>query len=303
MLNRLSPKDIKFLSILAKTPEDKSALDEYIEQHEKAVKAYKIYRESVVVGVEVEKVVKPVETKRKFKAGDKVRVLSTENALATSGLRIGDVTEVLKYSLGYSVVVLKSPHQTGYAYFDESALELVEEKTPNELRAEVIQRAKEFVENDSGIHVIKRGRHYTGTSVEFVVNENKRAVVALMRNDSRKLVAKGIAKCIPDDVFNADIGKAIALGRALGKDVSEFENAVQPNEVVVSHVVKGNEASGVYSQEHKFTLTSKQGCDTFYYAESEEYSNQPNDFIYNWQIGGIINDTNAQYEESVEYES
>lgn len=45
---------------------------------------------------------------------------------------------------------------------------------------------------------------------------------------TKEIYSKGIVKCNPDDVFNEHIGKAIALGRALGKDVSEFENAVQP---------------------------------------------------------------------------
>lgn len=133
--------------------------------------------------------------------------------------------------------------------------------------------------------------------VSFIVNANKRTVVALMMGVSTGLVrSKGIAKCNPADVFNEHIGKAIALGRALGKDVSEFENAVQPTEPVVGHVVKGYEALGFYRQDRKFTLTSKKDCDSFYYPECNEYdTDSHNDFIYNWQIGAIIDDTNAQY--------
>lgn len=160
MLNKLSRKDIELLNNLAQTPEGKSALEEYIKQHEKAVKAYKVYRESVVAEVEVPKV----------------------------------------------------------------------EKSANELRAEIIEKAKEFVkECRNRSMVVRVNSNGYAVDVSFIVNANKRTVVALMMGVSTGLVrSKGIAKCSPGDVFNADIGKAIALGRALGKDVSEFENAVQP---------------------------------------------------------------------------
>ncbi|HEY9569582.1 MAG TPA: hypothetical protein VIR26_01215 [Metalysinibacillus sp.] len=273
MLNKLSRKDIELLNILAQTPEGKSALDEYIKQHEKAVKAYKVYRESVVAEVEVEKVVKPVETKRKFKAGDKVRVNIvglTRNQLwdlATTGLENGAITEVIGYKeddeawskLGIveRPVVVKEVGECGF--FDESVLELVEEKSPNELRAEVIQRAKDVLEDwTRGIpsykckhlktyHNEKLPRPYNGWVLiaEFVVNAEKRTVVALLKGfETLEIATKGIAKCHPDDVFNEHIGKAIALGRALGKDVSEFENAVQPNEIVVGHSISSTRKDG-----------------------------------------------------------
>lgn len=130
--------------------------------------------------------------------------------------------------------MLKSPHLTGRAYFSESALELVKEKTPNELRAEIIERAKavlvEWKDRDgSYLHPSPCGFHFN-TRVEFKVNTKKRVVVALLRNlGTEKLRTKGIAWCSKSDVYNEHIGKAIALGRALGKDVSEFENAVQPD--------------------------------------------------------------------------
>lgn len=245
----------------------------------------------------------PVESKRKFKVGDKVRVLNTENVLATTGLRVGDVAEVLRYNrvLGDGVVMLKSSYQTGCAYFEESALELAEEKTPNELRAEIIQRAKDVLsvwkrknnvwyDNYRNSELPKPYNNWLMVA-EFVVNEEKRTVVALLRGyETFDVATKGIAKCHPSDVFNEHIGKAIALGRALGKDVSEFENALQPTEPVVGHVVKGNEVLGPYSRDCKFTLTSKKDCDSFYYTE-----NYRSDFIYSTQIGAIIDDTNAQY--------
>ena len=131
-------------------------------------------------------------------------------------------------------------------------------KTPNQERAAIIEKAKKFVEENSF------GSHYDVPAVDggelnvhfgisdelkFIVDSEKRTVVALiLGTQNKKLFHRGIAKCLPDDVFNTHIGKAIALGRALGKDVSEFEDAVKPNKVVVGMVVKdtlSNMASGV----------------------------------------------------------
>jgi endonuclease V-like protein UPF0215 family len=117
--------------------------------------------------------------------------------------------------------------------------------TPNEQRKAIIERAKSFITETQrkqkdifsaeGNDVLSR---YI-TQTEFVINQEKRTVVAIIRGRvTNTIYAKGIAKCAPDDVFNADIGKAIALGRALGLDVSEFEYAVKPTEVVVGMVVE-----------------------------------------------------------------
>lgn len=276
-MNKLSRKDIAMLEVLAVTEESKGKLAEYIQRQGKAVKAYKAFREAVVNGVEVDKV---VEAERKFKAGDKVRVLDVSYGATTSALDAGDITEVVGYKDEFEeyellapeerpVVVVEPEGETGL--FEESALELVEEKTPNELRAEIIEKAKLFLSEEKG------------TVFEFIIQDKR----ILVLNNEEKLFAE--SECHPNDVFNEHIGKAIALGRALGKDVSEFESAVQPDEVVIGHVVNGDEARGAYTQEHKFTLTSKRECDAFYYAERED------DFIYNWQIGDIIDDTNAIY--------
>lgn len=302
VLNRLSPKDIKFLSILAKTPEDKSALDEYIEQHEKAVKAYKIYRESVVVGVEVEKVVKPVETKRKFKVGDKVRVLDTKNSVATTGIKVGYITEVLMYMENRLTVLVRSPYKSGCTYFEESALELVEEKTPNELRAEIIGKAKDalnawkWVDNFGcdGYRNLELPTPYNRWVMvaEFVVNTKKRTVVALLKgHETLDLATKGIAKCSPGDVYNEHIGKAIALGRALGKDVSEFENAVQPTVAIGQEI----EVLNKWTKQRTGAFLMVDG---FLKCGSPTHDNGTYTSDYK-----ITNDTNAQYEESVEYES
>jgi len=116
--------------------------------------------------------------------------------------------------------------------------------TPNELRKAIIAEAKAFVDAqfiEGNFNVGKVvDKHHGHNTVEFVVNPKKRTVVAILRfaYAGNRVVDKAIAKCAPDDVFNADIGKAIALGRALGLDVSRFGQAVKPTEVVVGQTFK-----------------------------------------------------------------
>lgn len=75
---------------------------------------------------------------RKFKVGDKVRVVTKLWNTATSNLCVGDITEVVCYKSDNvkhaglddnrrSVVVREPVGGSGYDYFEESALELVEE--------------------------------------------------------------------------------------------------------------------------------------------------------------------------------
>ncbi|MEC0764481.1 hypothetical protein P8898_19355 [Bacillus haynesii] len=106
------------------------------------------------------------------------------------------------------------------------------EKTAQEHRDEIVEQAKADVERLSN--------RYCGRSVEFVVNHEKRTVVAILKGVNTGIVyTKGIAKAAPDDCFNEHIGKAIALHRALGLEVpDEYLNAPQPTEVRVGDVVK-----------------------------------------------------------------
>ncbi|WP_051632360.1 hypothetical protein [Bacillus sp. UNC125MFCrub1.1] len=105
------------------------------------------------------------------------------------------------------------------------------EKSNQHKRDEVVKQAKEDVE-----YVVRR---CSTARTEFIVNAEKRTVVSLrkMLRDGR-VISKGIAKCDPDDCFNAHIGKAIALRRALGLEVpSEYLNVPQPTDVRVGDVV------------------------------------------------------------------
>src|SRR5699024_9546881 len=135
-------------------------------------------------------------------------------------------------------------------------------------------------------------------NVEFIVNEEKRTVVALLRGFSiPTLYAKGIAKCHPDEVFNADIGKAIALARALKFDVPEdFLNAVQPTELVKGQYVELLEETGELHVKGEITEVIAENIVSF----SEEDYLDCLDWVYTQTtlIGlnsKIINDTNAKY--------
>lgn len=92
--------------------------------------------------------------------------------------------------------------------------ETIEPLTPNQQRAEIVEKAKKFVEERKK------------KNCKFEIKER---IVTVFLLDSNGMIMKfAHSRCNPSDVFNEHIGKAIALGRALGLDVSEFEQAVQP---------------------------------------------------------------------------
>ncbi|TCM89626.1 hypothetical protein EV294_11291 [Paenibacillus sp. BK033] len=112
-------------------------------------------------------------------------------------------------------------------------------------RDDVIERAKADVaklqtENHEDIPALTgfRVKYYAGwDEVKFVVNHDKRTVVALLSLEGT-VWARGIAKAAPGDVFNSHIGRAIALRRALGLEVpAEYTNAPQPSEPRVGDIV------------------------------------------------------------------
>jgi RNase H-fold protein (predicted Holliday junction resolvase) len=162
-------------------------------------------------------------------------------------------------------------------------------KSANQQRAELIQHAKEFIDNS-----IQNYFDFGITTFEFVVNAEKRTVVALERGNRTKTVyKKGIAKCHPNEVFNADIGKAVALSRALQIDIPiEFLEAVQPDEVVVGHKVRGNYAEENYEVP---AFHSHEHLDGMYGRAIAIHGIEKSAWVGTEQVT-IIDDTNAQYE-------
>lgn len=183
----------------------------------------------------------------------------------------------------------------------ESLAKAIEKHSPNEQRKAIIAEAKAFVEGalnrnypinstptmksiSKSVWFTDKDGSYITVKCEFVVNAKKRTVVAIIRDAESNIVQhKAIAKCAPDDVFNADIGKAIALGRALGLDVSKFEKAVQPSEVVVGMHVRTRYMCGGYNDNcPTFVTRIHKGLPAF---DNGSYSSHY----------GITNDTEAQY--------
>ncbi len=170
-------------------------------------------------------------------------------------------------------------------------------KTPNQLRAEIIEKAKGFIEESKNKNGYYKNENLTGFEsywdlvVDFVVNTEKRTIVALLKGyETLDVATKGIAKCDPSDVFNEHIGKAIALGRALGLDVSEFEQAVQPDEVVKGHIVETFLEMDVHHKTIK--VLNVEFCDGEIQLKHEGWGYTP----FEPHLGDkIINDTNAQY--------
>lgn len=160
-------------------------------------------------------------------------------------------------------------------------------KSVNEQRAELIQRAREFVERQKVVRkgkkvIISPGCAGIWCSADFVVNADKRTVVCLLKSASVNVRSKGIAKCMPGEVFNEWIGKSIALAKALEIDVpKEFVQAVQPDEKVI-----GMEVHVKNSLYGRYTLL---GIGNF--AEPGFATLNSN---YGLK-GTIIDDTNAQY--------
>lgn len=138
-------------------------------------------------------------------------------------------------------------------------------------RAEVIAKARADVAelmrigHDDDSWLPERSSYFYGRwfDVNFVVNREKRAVTALVyeldglggnyRRKNRKPDAKATAKAAPDDVFHAEIGKAISLRRALGLSVpDEYINAPKPDKPRVGAVVYWH--STFYGKDVRTTL-------------------------------------------------
>lgn len=178
-------------------------------------------------------------------------------------------------------------------------------------RAQVIAKAKADVAEllqigqDSGGSLPQgqfKSKFYTA---EFHVNREKRVVTALVSTTywggevSRRNVAKATAKCAAGDVFHAEIGKAIALRKALGLTVpSEYLNAPQPDEPRVGAIVQAYDYRG--NALELITVRKVRAIDgeirMYRVANSDLYCR------YEPQKTGdhIIDDTDVDYESSAE---
>ena len=239
--------------------------------------------------------------KRKAKVGERILVTNPTTTFGDYGL--GSVLTVIDDAYG-GAVRIKEVRDA--AHIDHEEYEVIIEneghvsvKSANQQRAELIQRAREFVDNIIGSYPnfeMDIGRFSNqAVSATFHVNAEKRTVVALVHGYfSRKLVCKGIAKCMPGDVFNVDIGKAIALARVLGIEVpQEFIHAVQPDEVVPGMVVVKHSYANIGIPQTVDYITG-----TSNYSGIEEpnfWTKEKSGSLVPSQVN-ITDDTNAQYE-------
>lgn len=169
--------------------------------------------------------------------------------------------------------------------------ELIEEEkleNTNKLRAEIVEKAKRFVDERTTKEgeVIIEDNELFGilTAPHYDIKENKREVTVVLKGTYTGTIrAKGKAKCSTNDVFNEHIGKAIALGRALNEDVSEFEKAAQPTDLVVGmeFSTKGLGNKKVVATVSEFTPAGNECLLNSRMATTLMYK--------------IVNDTNAKY--------
>lgn len=175
--------------------------------------------------------------------------------------------------------------------------------TANQQRAELIQRAREFVEehqrdlpghNDCrnyGNNVCRSNYYDT----EFFVKNNRVTAVIHLVNVSRKRLTLdklvGRAACMSSDVFNEWIGKAIALAKALEIEIpKEFLDAVRPDEVVVGMKVR---ATGKDSIENNWGFGVVEKIEMR--CKLRGYWVDNGSYAYLKEVV-ILDDTNAEYE-------
>ncbi|AYV74272.1 hypothetical protein M1D49_07860 [Bacillus sp. PK3-056] len=202
----------------------------------------------------------------------------TKQIIGENGLRILATKQLTEYSYEELLDAIKAKAQAEvkpklpWREVSDGLLARVNShRTPQQQRDDIIEKAKrdvaELEKSATSGNFLNDCPALKGighVNVKFVVNHNKRTVVALlfMRYvPVRKAKLKGIAKCAPTDCFNVHIGRAIALRRALGLEVpSGYLNAPQPTEVRVGDVIRGKyagEGEGTYDLTIKSIGTSK----------------------------------------------
>lgn len=182
---------------------------------------------------------------------------------------------------GEAVLPLYSPGH-GRTPKTVDVYELIQSKplTPNQQRAAIIEKAKKFVDEHKSKY--RSEWNIVGHTVQILIYDSN-GMLMMFRQ----------AKCNPSDVFNEHIGKAIALGRALGLDVSEFEQAVQPSEVVVGMVVETFLNIGEHHRTIQVEKVTKKSNKIRLFEHLETDCFTP----FEVECGDkIINDTNAKYE-------
>ncbi len=135
----------------------------------------------------------------------------------------------------FTDILAKLPEEELRDFHEAVGAMLAVDKVTKRSRDEIVADTKD------DIRLIEEHFAKTGVSIEFVVNAEKRTVVALVKfnwMEGTYIRSRGIAKAHTDDCFNEFIGKAIALRRALGSPVpDEYLNAPQPEGKQIGDIV------------------------------------------------------------------
>ncbi|MCP9282981.1 hypothetical protein [Bacillus safensis] len=154
-----------------------------------------------------------------------------------------DCDELIALSEAVMKALRTRSYKNGYDQ-GRFAVDIEAPKSDQQKRDEIVAQAKEDVET-----LKMRNRLSKAFNIEIVVNSESRSVEATAKVPNSRKSFYGIAKCAPDDCFNAHIGKAIALRRALGLEVpTEYLNVPQPTEVRAGDVVETVYLSGETSR-------------------------------------------------------
>lgn len=256
---------------------------------------------------EYEVLVPELETvKRMAEVGESILIVNADEEQLRSPYGNGDVmtvTEVLEFDNGDVICGVFD-----YINFDEYEVitepeqaPVVKELTANQQRAELIERVREFVEKYKDKRLDYARKYQVGNATvrnhyyetEFVVKGSRvTALVYWLAYGEHRIGNPrhvGRADCVPGEVFNEHIGKAIALARALEINVpEEFLNAVQPEELEVGHVIR---RLGVLGEPYEAEIASISAKETYYTDGRMDWT------VPNLEGIQIINDTNAIYSE------
>lgn len=178
--------------------------------------------------------------------------------------------------------VQKESFAAGYVA-GKSSIESVEEKTPNQQRAELILKAKNLVEKFES-----KNRRF-----EWIITDRMIQILIFDRNGM--LMTFNRSRCAPTDVFNEWIGKAIALARALQLPVPiEFLKAVQPNQFAKGQVI--HYQYGDVDEIQTIIRIDEIAKRAFFNNNGKESMKFHHLYRVNEDGYDIIDDTNAQYE-------
>lgn len=133
------------------------------------------------------------------------------------------------------------------------------DKIREDVIREAVKDVSEYYEilsddNDSvGFRFIGDKLYYNSVHgvLSFVENKSERTIVALLRDrSSGRVYSRGVAKACGGECYNVEIGRAIALYKALNREVPEYLiNAPRPDTPKAGDVIKYSFHDEVFSRE------------------------------------------------------